>query len=264
MCVSVGPSRMSSTILYGRVLADGTHVLGYQNTARNRSGKPNAMILPLPAREPLGPENIVDVSTCKDVLKDYRDAVQMRSLGGSGMKSLTLGSRGMGAVQVFKSGKYTVVSAQDPRLIPDALAALPENIRPPLNSALFESLATLYPDWPVAVCCFNEDVGGEPLVWSYRPKDKDKDKFFFPALDAHDGGAPNLQESVSVDHTIVYGAEEGRSVHFTQNTPPALRQHFPPYAVGVNLEGTYPNGDFVAAVKNGKLRVPARVPPPGA
>ena len=82
MCMTLYPAVLSKTILYaGEALIDGklVHVLGYQNTAKNESKGPNAMILPFPTSIAMGPGNVVDTSECKNVLKKYGDMFKVTS-----------------------------------------------------------------------------------------------------------------------------------------------------------------------------------------
>src|SRR5580693_761461 len=74
MCCTFEPAKLSDTTLYcgEHTHPNGkrVHVIGYQNTVENRAGGPNAMIIPFPAAELMGPSNIIDTSKTPSILQD--------------------------------------------------------------------------------------------------------------------------------------------------------------------------------------------------
>jgi hypothetical protein len=237
MCCSVSPNievRFSDTILYAAEVTDPrggvVHVLGYQNRAQNNvnrlSAAPknllaklkglfiptnkentgNAMILPFPAVPgTMSRENVLDTENCPDVLKDIAEAVKPVTENLFLSQSASFGpSR---AVQIFEAaGIYTVVLADDARAIPEALDRVPKEKRPALNPELFEAYAEWYPDWTIALCCFNNEEAQEalPMLWWYEPMFPEQ--LFLPALDCHTGDVPDLTTNVAVDHTLAVGS----------------------------------------------------------
>jgi hypothetical protein len=257
MCVCLGPARLSNTTLYvGEATRDGklVHVLGYQNTAQNlavaATSVPsgmlagNAMILPFPASEPMGKDNVLDTSGCKNILKDIAEAVKPRSKGFGRSMSFGMDSR---SVEVFDTGIYTVVLARDPRDIPAALARVPAEKRPDLKPEIFAAYAEWYPGWQVALCCFNnaEAVEADPLLWWYVPAFPNV--LFAPTLDSHTGGVPDLAAEVELDHTIAVGSTEGKGsrISYSDEVPNDVRNLLPSFGVGLELSGYEVNGDFV-------------------
>lgn len=218
MCIvaSAQPTRLSNTIIYSaEVLRDGqpTNVLGYQNSISTRPG-PGAMILPIPSKGELGPENVVDASLFPRILKNYADAVErmkprMRSFdrlsltkGGLGIET---NSRGL----TFDSGSYTIALARDAGGMIEALARVPANKRPTIPASFLEVLGELYPEWPIAICCYDgSDVKGqvEPIFWHFESRFDDV--LFAPAIDAHDGNPPRVGRNVQAerDHTLIFGS----------------------------------------------------------
>lgn len=278
MCLTMGPARLSKTVLYSAEAMVGgrlVHVLGYQNAAENLTRGPNAMVLPFPASAPMGPENIVDTSSCKSILSDYANLFVRRTRGLSkGMHDSLSDSR---RVQVFDSGRYTIVLAEDARSIPSALSRVPENKRPALNPEVFEAYAKWYPKWPIALCCFEQGatVEPEPMLWWYEPINPHT--LFAPALDGHDGGVPQLGVQVAVDHTVVFGSllkPGGMSASFRDTVSPEVKQFLAPKVWGEQFKGSAPNGDFclnVSDFQRSELervflgsRAFLRVLPPGA
>lgn len=279
MCLSLHRARLTNTILYaaethhdGRIL----HVLGYQNRAENQSKGPNAMLLPIPSDADMGPDNMLDTTAAKYILKDYVTSLRATY---DGMKGFGGGrrSRGLsrGAVQVFEKGSYTVALAEDAADLPAALERIPENKRPAANDAIFEAYASLYPGWKMALCAWDGTVDAEPLLWQYEPKDLEH--LFMPALDAHDGNPPKLGSDVTVDHTLIVGsvvappARYAVEVRFRDPIPehlkPFLATHFHGQEFNATISsrpeaGLMKNGDFVVRVAN--MRGPfERVDPPG-
>ena len=251
MCCTLRPADLSKTILYsGEALNECSlvHVLGYQNRARNRAVGPNAMILPFPAATKMSRLNCLESKGLRWLMKSLADPIElpnlMRSRGFS-KSALTLGSR---SIEVFDSGEYTVVLAQDARDVPTALDKVPEAKRPPLNEEIFDAYAKWYPNWPIAVCCFetrHKEMEPDPLLWWFEPMDKKV--LFAPALDAHNGSAPDLKSQVRVDHTVVFGSTRtprGASVHFRGDVPSHVVPFIPGRVMGHEFRGSQQNGDF--------------------
>ena len=287
MCCTFEKARLSNTILLAvetEMVVDGektlVHLMGYQNVAENLSPGPNAMILPFPAANAMGPHSVLDTSTYPKLLDNYAAALQRRTRSATkGSRSIALNSD---SVQVFDSGKYTIVLATNPEDIPGALNQVPEHKRPKLNEAIFSAYKKWYPNWPVALCCFgveakeekvssilqqardslsrkmfdydSEDgpkMKSDPLLWWYVPSNPNK--LFVPGLDAHDGGVPKLYEDVLVDHSVVFGSTlspSGHSVPGWESIPAQLKQYLPRLVVGSQMQDEFiPNGDFSLSVE---------------
>lgn len=158
MCISAGPAKLSNTVvLASDFVKDGQvhHLLGYQNSALSLSRGPNAMILPIPAAEPLTDKNCIDGSgPLKAYLQHYREvfAERSRSMNYSGDDLLLTKS-----VQVFKSGMYTVALASNAAFAHEALNAVPSSERPELRADLLDYFANSYRGWSLAssltLCC---------------------------------------------------------------------------------------------------------------
>ena len=252
MCLSLHPSKMSDTILYAtETLHQGklVHVMGYQNKAENKSRGPNAMLLPIPAEGAMTQDNMLDTSMMKHVLTDYGTVVkghsERRSRGLS--KGLTFDS-----VELFNKGSYSVALAKNVAAIPEALHRIPANRRPAPNQAIFDAYANLYPGWWFALCAWDGSVDAEPLLWWYGPKDSSN--LFLPGLDAHDGHAPAVGSTVSVDHIVAIGSpigsDQGWPVRFQEATPAHLAPFISDRVYGRKLTGLLPNGDFQFPVSN--------------
>jgi hypothetical protein len=252
MCCTLRPADLSKTVLYaGEAERERNlvHVLGYQNRARNRFNGPNAMILPFPAAKSMGPRNCLETTGLKWMMNDLAATVHierlMRSASRDAFGSLKLGSAK--AVTVFDSGEYTVVLAEDARDVPHALNRVPEEKRPEINEEIFDAYAKWYPDWPIAMCCWasRREMEPEPLLWWFEPKQQDV--LWAPALDSHNGKAPNLSEHVRVDHAVLFGStltSRGAPVRFRREVP----QHIMPFVservVGEEFQSVLTNGDF--------------------
>jgi hypothetical protein len=240
--MALAPAHFSNTIVYaGEVSAFGIHVVGYQNSAQSRPAamigpydrdpywEPgrqsqqvatgNAMLLHFPAAEPMTPYNMLDTTPCPHILEDLEEAVTPHPMA---PPEMTLGAApGLAAmpdVVVFTRGIYDVVLARSAGFVAEALHRVHPDKRPPLNEAIFRLYQTWFPDWPVALCCFNntELVRSLPLLWWYRPRNPGI--LFAPALDGHDGAPPRLDGPVAVDHTVVFGSDRlvfGNPVHYS-------------------------------------------------
>jgi hypothetical protein len=254
MCCTLRPAELSKTILYSGEAEYETklvHVIGYQNRAKNRFNGPNAMILPFPAREVMGARNCLETEGMRWLMNDLAAAVDIpRLTRGFSPKMAILGSSR--AVSVFESGTYTVVLADDARDIPLALGRVPEEKRPDLNDDIFEAYAKWYPQWPIALCCFEskKEMEPDPLLWWFEPRDERV--LFAPALDSHNGLPPDLTEHVRVDHTVVFGstrASRGIPVRFHRVVPSHVSRFIADRVVGQKFHSSLKNGDFAIPVE---------------
>ncbi|MEK7083308.1 MAG: hypothetical protein AAB972_03980, partial [Patescibacteria group bacterium] len=126
------------------------------------------------------------MDACPHVLQDMAAAIKSQA------KSFSLGGERSLGVEIFELDIYTVVLAQNARLIPDAILNVREDKRPPLKQNIFLAYDEWYPDWPVAVCCFNNEEAAlaNPIMVYYEPL---RPEFLFaPALDCHIGDVPDI------------------------------------------------------------------------
>lgn len=258
MCITSAPARLSKTLIYvgeGRRGNQDVHVLAYQNNATNDSPGPNAMVLPFPSAESMSEENVVDTRKFKSFLKDIINAskMQMRTLG-MDSRNMTKGIA-LNAAKVFNVGSYTVVLAESVWQIPEALTRVPENRRPTMSDYFLHGYGELYPNQPIAVCCWDGQIEAEPLLWWYVPQNKDR--FFIPTMDAHDGKPPRTFAAVETDHIISVGSVDpdriGRHfrINYTDALSPDIMTLLPQYTYSTKMGSTYLNGDMF--VETGKL-----------
>ncbi|MEK9195605.1 MAG: hypothetical protein AAB975_04460, partial [Patescibacteria group bacterium] len=210
MCVTLGEARLSQTTIYVGVSKAFTndhlnlHVCGYQNRVQDghagtimmmksrrsmgTANSGNAMILPFPAIPgTMSQKNfLTGMDACPHVLQDMAATIKSEA------RSLSLGIEKSSSVEIFELDIYTVILAQNARLIPDAILGVREDKRPPLKPNIFLAYDRWYPDWPVAVCCFNNKEGAfaNPIMVPYEPLWPEF--LFAPALDCHTGDVPNL------------------------------------------------------------------------
>lgn len=214
------------------------HVLAYQNRAQ--SPGPNAMILPIPTDEPMGPDNIVDTREARWFLEDLDTSARHQTRGLSKSSDRLLGAAP--PVQVFNSGSYTVVLATDAEAIPGALSQVPTEKRPTVAPDFFTEYAKLYPGWPIAVCCWSGRISAEPLLWWYVSKYPKW--LFFPTVDAHDGRPP-LDGNVKVDHSLLWGLRNGAfTPRFRQPLPASVKELIAPTLNSFRPNGLMSNGDY--------------------
>lgn len=240
MCVTLGPANLTNTLVYAHRMADGQHVMGYQNKASTPAmwgtSAINAMILPIPAQGSMGQENAVDLRSDPDILKDYAKAVNEEERMSRGMKSA---AAMLNSVSVFKTGSYEVVMAKQPRLIPSVVKELHPEIT--VSEELMEAYGRWYRGWHVAVCFFSGTVEAEPIMFTYKPKFPNF--LFAPTLDSHTGGVP--AKWAELDHTIIFGSDDsGNKVHRPHPTPSTLAPYFPSHVKGFKPSRHVLNGDY--------------------
>jgi hypothetical protein len=267
MCITTARATLSNTQLYvgeGRYNGEYVHVLAYSNKASalprdwNSVAEPNAMVLPFPTSTEMTQKNMIDTTQFKSFLKDISKASKYvaKTLGYDDDR-IAFNSRGlMKSAQVFSLGSYTVVLAEDVNQIPEALTRVPEKKRPKISDEFLAGYGNLYPNQPIAVCCWEGTIEAEPLLWWYKPTNKDT--LFIPTMDAHDGGPPDVNASVRADHMISVGSDDnGRighhyQVRYTDRLTREVQQLLPSYVYGTKLKATVKNGDmFVDANKLG-------------
>lgn len=313
MCISIGPTSFSKTI-HGafEVHVGGVdrHAVYYQNTigappqrqrrsiapptgtprqflgrrpAWAQQGAPsnwadptssndprgNALVIPLLGeRETI---ELIDLRTNRSCLKNIAEAVKPQSRG---LKSLSFSLGATKGVEVIEYDVYTVLLADHPTFISEAVAQLPANKRPPLNPALFEALGRYY-DSPIAVCCFDPEKAGEaaPVGFHYVPFDPDH--LFLYTLDGHDGELPNLKVPVKLDHTLFVGScyragGHGTGAYVQVNYDEArslpMSSLLLDSVMGTEVNNEYLNGDVIFSVKEVRAGIfrGRRVLPPGA
>lgn len=253
MCISANPSaHFAKTVVYAGVAThpltkQTVHVMGYQNRVKSVvPNTPNALILPIQATHPIMATHMIEYPGNKEALKHYSTEIEKYFLPRSS-RSLTksLGpdslSRGF---EVFDSGIYTVVTAQSAEHLQEALREVPPQKRPVLSPRLLEGLAKAYPGDPIVIACFNSsDFEADPIFLWYEPKNPDL--LIAPAIDAHDGGAPQ-DVGVKRDHVVVFGApgfgnlDQGISRHW----------HLSLSYIGTQVKGQGVNGDFVLPLRD--------------
>ena len=251
MCISTGEAAFSGTIVYcGRQhhpVHGLIHVLGYQNTAVNLASGPNAMLLHLPTRR-LTPRQFLSAGRTGDVLHRMVAAVEPVDTGAGDIEWMSPEPQ---PVQVFDHDVYTVLLAADPTAIPAALQQVPPHRRPDLNPNLLHFYADHFPDHTIAVCCFdNADAQrAKPLLLWYQPLDPDR--LTLPALDSHNGAAPDLDTAVPVDHWVLLSSDRapvgwGEPVDYPRDMRHSLRTFLPATVVGRHYGRGQAllNGDF--------------------
>jgi hypothetical protein len=251
----MAPAKFSTTKLYvGEAKKDNkhVHVLAYQNSAQSLKDEPNAMILPFPTSAPMDERNVINTTSFKNFLEDI----------GNASKQVTKGMRSLCAAAsadalVFDVGSYTVVLAENVKQIPKALERVAKDKRPELSYRMLLNFGKLYPNQPVAVCCWKGYVEAEPLLWWYEPKDKDV--LFVPTMDSHDGNSPDLNAEVETDHIVSTGSTlhevdtRRNQVLYSDKIPADVRSLLPSHAYGTRLPRTMLNGDMfikTSEVKN--------------
>ncbi len=246
MCCSVHVSKMSNTLIYSgeaQKNEKSVHVLAYQNSAETDG--PNAMVLPFPTDVKMGKDNIIDTSKFKSFLKNITNASKHRSFT-KGARRLTLGSAAFhdSLAEVFDVGSYTVVLADKVSQIPEALTRVPKEKRPEISTQFLLGFGHLYPQDPIAICCWNGSIEAEPLLCWYEPRNYST--LFVPTMDAHDGNAPQVGTLVRTDHIISVGSvgpTNGNEVHYQDKIPNEVKEILPTHVFGGKLHHWNSNAD---------------------
>lgn len=261
MCISANPAAFSrTTILAHRGAHPRTQrdidVLLYQNTARSLASGGNALLLHIPAAQPMTQDNFLDTTGHPNLLEEIRSAALPQHVTRGGATR----SVGKGAAQVFAHGIYHVVLAIGAEAIEDALEQVPEAKRPRVSKELLAFYEEHFPDWSFALCCFNNADAkiATPVALWYEPMFPNL--LFAPALDSHTGGPPDLQARVQTDHTVVWSHPSIRGRRkVTSGTQGKLAPFLPTHVVGSQHDTRLTNGDFVLDVSGPMDFTPGRV-----
>lgn len=208
MCCTTDQAELNGTKILSLPLSNGNHFIAYANSVRNSSGKPNAMILAIPGKAK--PEWFHDTTKYNTFLDDIIHKASLSEWLGLGWRTrgAKLLSEPLGdslkSFDKFDLGIYTVGLAGSFDGIADFLASLPDEKRPEIGKELQDFFKGHYPDWSFAVCCFDskDAMDSQPIAFEYAPMDPNL--LYFPTMDAHDGGAPKLNEDVYTDHTFIF------------------------------------------------------------
>lgn len=293
MCMSIAPVTFGKTVTGLYEADDNTHVIFYQNVIGSSSIRPprgalsmtapstrrtstrrgsktaggnwdtgapassdskasgNALVIPLMTDDFDSIQLLEDTEHTPSLLADIRRAVQPAGRGRLRRNSKSV-SLGADSVIIQQFGIYTLVLASRAGLIPGAVKKVEARKRPPLQKALFDAIEKWY-DCPFAVACFNNADAGEskPIAYAYTPRYQDK--FMIYTLDGHDGGVPDLNAQVELDHAVFagsYRSTSGNPVSYRDAIPAGLRRFVPSNVVGTAFpKGTkLINGDILVNV----------------
>lgn len=251
MCVTLGHAEITGTEVYGYVApeVDGAvrHTVGYQNKAKNLTNAPNCMFLNYPGTD----LQLVKPAThthnlMSDVTSSLLEIIEVETSRSGGMP----GGR---SVTIEEYGDYTIVRAQNPLDILDALKQVREDRRPVIDDRLVRManhLARVKPHDSILMGCFDGQVRPKhPIAVSYLPNDPAV--LAVPGLDGHNGGLPTIGAPVKRRFKVafgVYGMPHGYRVYYRdKHTVSPLWA--PERVVGfVDNRPHGPNGDYALPI----------------
>jgi hypothetical protein len=266
MCITSAAARLSSTRILSCPLGE-KQLLAYSNSAINLAGQPNSMILPVPGT--LSESDFIDSTPFANFMEDLEHAwtPRSRSLGMSKGFSPPVDHFKVGMYEVFlahgdpfhgvgpMSGKTTIAERiiGKKHRVTEALERLPEDRRPAINRGLLEFFDQYYPGWSLVVCVFEsgKKMESQPVMFTYTPFDAWKNKAFFPAVDAHDGMAPDLTEHVGVDHFLFTEHPDGFAMNELFRSKPVPDYLRTKKFVGAKFSESLSNGDWVHTLGEG-------------
>lgn len=202
MCITVNHAKLSGTKILSLPLESGNHFIAYSNKAKNLSGKPNAMILPIPGET--NPSMFYDTTDFKDFLEEITEKCDLKKnyfgIRTRGMKSKSLPA----GFESFSLGMYTVGLSKDFEGVKEFLDSLSEEKKPEISEELKNFFQEKYAGWAFAVCVFDSDkaIEAPPIAFEYKPFGEEL--IYFPTMDGHDGKAPDMSRVVDTDHTFIY------------------------------------------------------------
>lgn len=75
MCITINHAHLSKTKILSLPLENGNHFIAYSNKVKNESGKPNAMILPIPGKT--SPELFHNTESYKDFMDEINERLKI-------------------------------------------------------------------------------------------------------------------------------------------------------------------------------------------
>jgi len=239
MCITSAEAKLSKTRILSLPLDNGRHLLSYSNKVKNLSGKPNSMILPVPGE--LNQDWFSVTTEYNKFLEEIENQAYRKEHLTRGLKS-----KGMLSIEEFEVGFYKVITTNSIDALREKLNTLNEAQRPEISDELLDFFKNNYKGWNFVVCIFAEtkEMESQPIMFEYKPFHYEW--IYYPMMDSHTGEAPNLNEDVRVDHTLILehtGLKEGniRSVKFSQDVPEKLRRR---KFVSTKWKGRMKNGDM--------------------
>lgn len=245
------------------------HVYSYKNTPQNLSDVPNCMLLPIPSKGHLSPENILDTSKDPNLLDIYKKTVMPNNRSGS--KSLSNGSP---LNFVFEMGVYHISILNNLSLkgLNRCLELIPEEKRPEISPELFNFYIENYPDHKLILACFNNSEAkiASPIMLYYNPLFPDA--FVMNCVEGH-GEVPDINIKQTFHQDVMFGTDQidlpgyllekevTPVIHLKDRFHPHLRDYLPNYMLGMSLSGhRSKNRDLIATgVSNltdtGKLKI---------
>lgn len=200
MCITVNHAHLSKTKILSLPLENGNHFIAYSNKVKNKSGKPNAMILPIPGET--NPSLFHDTTKYKgfmdEIIKNCELDTYLGVLSRGISKGITL------SYEKFELGQYTIGLSRNFSGVRNFLNQFSEDKRPEISESLKNFFEEKYAGWSFAVCVFDSDktISAQPIAFEYKPFGPGL--IYFPTMDGHDGEAPDVESFVDTDHTFIY------------------------------------------------------------
>lgn len=251
MCITISKAELTKTKVYAGISnidKKEVHVLCYSNEVRSKV--PNAMILPIPTKE-LGKENFIDTRQFSEFLNDIARQSFIITDGDRDFGDNLLSDRRSRGINVFESGSYTCIVADQASDISSVLSSLPENKRPEIKQELLDFFSENYPSdkWKFLCCCWEGNLSPEPIMIYYVPSEPSL--VYLPMLDSHDGTKPK-ESIVKTDHTIMFGfhsfdeeKQKNNNINLSHfNLPKVVKTLLPTKSIGKNMPRVKNNGDL--------------------
>lgn len=180
------------------------HVLAYQNTPIDLSDKPNCMLLHIPSKEALSPENVFDTSDCSDFLRTIVESV----LPPPPPDWVGFRGRGQGKNYVFEMGVYhiAILNHVSEKGLEEALVLVPNQKRPQISKAFLDFFQDNFSNYPLLLCCFNNKAAAvaSPIMVHFNPIYPDI--FMFNTLDSH-GKIPEIGSSIRFPQKLLIASQ---------------------------------------------------------
>lgn len=222
-------------------------LLVISHTLRERSGKPNALLVHFPV--PSSKVELIDCNAFPAFPRDLLDAITPQAKakrGSSVLDGLVLELPG------FDLPLYQDVQiASNIDSLARAIQTLPQERRPELSNEWVQWYQRNLKGYSIAACHFAAGASGPcmPLVFWYETASSDA-HLTLPVLKARDGQPPRLDQVVVMDDWVILGGKKERKnlkpVDYVRTPSPNnfVLSLLPSYIHGEHYHDKLPNGDL--------------------
>jgi hypothetical protein len=209
------------------------HVLAYQNVPINQSNSANCMLLHIPSAEALTPDDILNTEDSPNFLRETINKILVKKQEEE-FDGMTRGLREQPQNYITQMGVYHIAILNNVKDAQQTLNQIPSEKRPVIEQKFFDFFEEKFPNFPLLLCCFNNQdaLEASPIMVHFSPIRKDV--FQANMLESH-GDLPELGSPYNAHQILLYGSQKKeaakgdvREIDWTA-APEDLQEYLPKY-----------------------------------